>query len=313
MKKIFLLFAAAVMTAGVMSAQDINQATEAYNNGAMELQMGNTTAAIENFQTALTMGEALGEEGAELVANCKKAICSATLSHAKDLYNAKDFDNAIAAFKQAKDAAEAYGEAEIAAEAADLIGQTEMVKYNTDGKAAMRAKDYPTAIANFTKVLEMDPTNGGVAVQLGQAYMRAGQLDESIAALEVAKANGEEENASKLLSNIYLKKAQASNKAKKYQEVIDFAAKSNEALENGNAYKLSASALQKLGKNDECIAAYEKYLEVTPNAKDASGIICTIAVLYQQAGNKAKAKEYYEKIVNDPQFGATAQEQLKTL
>ena len=301
------------MTAGVMSAQDINQATEAYNNGAMELQMGNTTAAIENFQTALTMGEALGEEGAELVANCKKAICSATLSHAKDLYNAKDFDNAIAAFKQAKDAAEAYGEAEIAAEAADLIGQTEMVKYNTDGKAAMRAKDYPTAIANFTKVLEMDPTNGGVAVQLGQAYMRAGQLDESIAALEVAKANGEEENASKLLSNIYLKKAQASNKAKKYQEVIDFAAKSNEALENGNAYKLSASALQKLGKNDECIAAYEKYLEVTPNAKDASGIICTIAVLYQQAGNKAKAKEYYEKIVNDPQFGATAQEQLKTL
>ena len=313
MKKIFLLFAAAVMTAGVMSAQDINQATEAYNNGAMELQMGNTTAAIENFQTALTMGEALGEAGADLVANCKKAICSATLSYAKDLYNAKDFENAIVAFQQAKDAADAYGEAEIAAEAGELIGQTQMVKYNTDGKAAMRAKDYPTAIANFTKVLEMDPTNGGVAVQLGQAYMRAGQLDESIAALEVAQANGEGENASKLLSNIYLKKAQASNKAKKYQEVVDFAAKSNEALENGNAYKLTASALQKLGKNDECIAAYEKYLEITPNAKDASGIICTIAVLYQQAGNKAKAKEYYEKIVNDPQFGATAQEQLKTL
>ena len=313
MKKIFLFFAAAVMTAGVMSAQDINQATESYNNGAMELQMGNNAAAIENFQTALTMGEALGEEGAELVANCKKAICSAYLSMAKDLYNAKDFEGAVTAFQQTKEVAEGYGEAEIAAEAAKLIGQTEMLQYNTAGKAAMKAKDYATAIANFSKVLEMDPTNGGVAVQLGQAYMRAGQLDESIATLETAKANGEEEDASKLLSNIYLKKAQAANKAKKYQEVIDFATKSNEALENGNAYKLSASALQKLGKNDECIAAYEKYLEVTPNAKDAGGIICTIAVLYQQAGNKAKAKEYYEKIVNDPQFGATAQEQLKTL
>ncbi|MBO5497905.1 MAG: tetratricopeptide repeat protein [Bacteroidales bacterium] len=313
MKKIFLFFAAVAMTAGVMSAQDINQATEAYNNGAMELQMGNNAAAIENFQTALTMGEALGDEGADLVANCKKAISSTYLSMAKDLYNAKDFDGAVAAFQQAKEVAEGYGEAEIAAEAADLIGQAEMLKYNTAGKAAMKAKDYPTAIANFTKVLELDPANGGVAIQLGQAYMRAGQLDESIAALETAKANGEEANAAKLLSNIYLKKAQAANKAKKYQEVIDFAAQSNEALENGNAYKLSASALQKLGKNDECIAAYEKYLEVTPNAKDAGGIICTIAVLYQQAGNKAKAKEYYEKIVNDPQFGATAQEQLKTL
>lgn len=46
MKKIFLFFAAVVMTAGVMSAQDINQATEAYNNGAMELQMGNNAAAL---------------------------------------------------------------------------------------------------------------------------------------------------------------------------------------------------------------------------------------------------------------------------
>ena len=198
-------------------------------------------------------------------------------------------------------------------EAAELIGQTEMVKYNDEGKAAMKAKDYPTAIAAFSKVLEMDPTNGATAIQLGQAYMRANQLDESIAALEIAKANGQEANAVKLIAQIYLKKAQAAVKAKQYQEAVDFAAKSNEAQESGNAYKIAASALQKLGKNAECITAYEKYLEVTPNAKDASGVICTIAVLYQQAGDKAKAKEYYEKIVNDPQYGATAQEQLKTL
>ncbi len=313
MKKIFLFFAAIVMTAGVLSAQDINQATELYNNGAMELQMGNNNAAVENFQNALTMGEALGEEGAELVANCKKAICSAYLGMAKDLYNAKDFAGAITAFEKTREVAEGYGEAEIAAEAAELIGQTNILKYNTDGKAAMKAKDFATAIASFQKVLELDPTNGATAVQLGQAYMRAGQLDESIAALEIAKANGQEANAAKLISQIYLKKAQASVKAKKYQEAVDFATKSNEALESGNAYKIAASALQKLGKNDECIAAYEKYLEITPNAKDAGGVNCTIAVLYQQAGNKAKAKEYYEKIVNDPQFGATAQEQLKTL
>ena len=287
MKKIILMFAAVVMAAGVVSAQDINQATESYNNGAMELQMGNNEAAIENFMAALTMGEALGDEGADLVANCKKAIASATLSMAKDLYNAKDFEGAAAAFVKAKEVAEGYGETEIAEEAAELVNQANALKYNTEGKAAMKAKDYPTAISCFTKVLELDPTNGATAVQLGQAYMNAGQLDEAITALETAKANG--------------------------QEVIDFAAKSNEALENGNAYKLTASALQKLGKNDECIAAYEKYLEVTPNAKDASGIICTIAVLYQQAGNKAKAKEYYEKIVNDAQYGATAKEQLKTL
>ena len=67
MKKIFVLLAAVVMTAGVVSAQDINQATEAYNNGAMELQMGNGADALTNFQNALSMAEGLVEDAAELV------------------------------------------------------------------------------------------------------------------------------------------------------------------------------------------------------------------------------------------------------
>ena len=43
------------------------------------------------------------------------------------------------------------------------------------------------------------------------------------------------------------------------------------------------------------------------------GVIFTIGALYQQAGDKAKAKEYYEKVVGDPQYGASEQEQLMTL
>ena len=74
MKKLFLLFTAALMSAGVMFAQDINQATELYNNGAMELEMGNTAAALENFQNALAMAETLGDEGTDMVNNCKTYI-----------------------------------------------------------------------------------------------------------------------------------------------------------------------------------------------------------------------------------------------
>lgn len=313
MKKFLLIVAAAVMSAVTVSAQDLAQATETYNNGAMELQMGNNALALEHFQSALSMAESLGDDAIDLVNNCKKAICSTSLSMAKELYNAKDFDAAITAFEKAKSVAETYGEAEIAEEAAELTGQTWKLKYNTDAKAAMSAKNYDEAAANFKKVLELDPENGNTAIQLAQAYMKSSKLDEALEALETAKANGQEANANKMISQIYLMKAQASLKAKNYQAVMDLAAKSNEALENANAYKLAASAAQKLGKNNDCIALYEKYLEISPKAKDAAGVICTVAVLYQQAGNKAKAKEYYEKIVNDPQFGATATEQLKNL
>lgn len=313
MKKFLLIVAAAVMSAVTVSAQDLAQATETYNNGAMELQMGNNALALEHFQNALSMAETLGDDAIDLVNNCKKAICSTSLSIAKELYNAKDFEAAITAFEKAKSVAETYGEAEIAEEAAELTGQTWKLKYNTDAKAAMSAKNYDEAAANFKKVLELDPDNGNTAIQLAQAYMKSSKLDDALEALETAKANGQEANANKMISQIFLMKAQASLKAKNYQAVMDLAAKSNEALENANAYKLAASAAQKLGKNNDCISLYEKYLEISPKAKDAAGVICTVAVLYQQAGNKAKAKEYYEKIVNDPQFGATAAEQLKTL
>lgn len=313
MKKFLLFVAAAVMSAATVSAQDLAQATETYNNGAMELQMGNTAVALEHFQSALQMSESLGEEATDLVNNCKKAICSTSLSIAKDLYNSKDFDGAIEAFGKAKEYAETYGEPEIAAEAGELISQTWKLKYNTDAKEAMKAKDFATAAENFKKVLEIEPDNGNAALQLGQAYMKGGKFDEAIEALGVAKANGQEANATKLISQIYLMKSQSALKSKNYQAVIDNALKSNEESENANAYKLAASAAQKLGKNNDCIGYYEKYLELSPKAKDASGVICTIAVLYQQAGNKEKAKEYYQKIVNDPQFGATATEQLKTL
>ena len=46
-------------------------------------------------------------------------------------------------------------------------------------------------------------------------------------------------------------------------------------------------------------------------AKDFGGVVYTLAVLYQQEGNNAKAKEYYEKIVGDPQYGVAAQEFIK--
>ena len=311
MKKIFLLITAALMTAGLASAQDINEATTNYNNGATELQMGNLEAALTNFQTALEMGEAVGEPAAELVENCKSAICSVSLAIAKELYNSKDFAGAVEAFNKAKEVAETYGNAEVAAEAAELAEQANKLQYNTAGTAALRAKDYPTAIENFTKVLELDPENGNAALQLGQAYYRSNQFDSAIEALTKAQENGQGSNATKLLSQVYLKKAQADIKAKNYASAVENCAKSNEYAESANAYKLAASASQQLGKTGEVIANYEKYLELSPNAKDFAGVAYTLAVLYQQEGNTAKAKEYYQKITGDPQYGAAAQEFLK--
>ena len=77
--------------------------------------------------------------------------------------------------------------------------------------------------------------------------------------------------------------------------------------------KVAGTAASQLKKNDDAIAYLEKYLQLSPNAKDAAQMNYTIAALAQTAGDKAKAKTYYQKIVNDPKFGPTAQEMLKSL
>ena len=309
MKKIFLLFTAAVLSAGVVFAQDINEATENYNNGALELQMGNNDAAIACFETALGMAEALGDEGADIVANCKMYIPAIYLSSSKELIKAESYDAAIEKLNKTIEVAGQYEAADVADNAKALIPQV----YVSKGNGFLNAKSFAEAEAAYKQALELDAANGMAAFRLGQALANQNKIEEAEAAFVVAIENGQATNAKKQLSNMYVKLAQASSKAKKYQETIDQANKSNEYLENANAYRLAAGAAQQLNKNDECIAYFQKYLELKPNANDAGGVKFTIAALYQQAGNKEKAKEYYQAVSTDPQYGAAAQEQLKTL
>ena len=309
MKKIFLLFAAAVMAAGVASAQDINKAIELANSGNEAFQMGEYELAVNAFKESLAIAEGLGEEGAEHANTCKTAICNLYLAHAKSLIKAADFDGAIAKLNETIEVTTGYGEAGTAEEAQKLIPQV----YMQQGNTAYKAKDMAGAVAAFTKVTELNPENGDAYLLIGRAQAACGKMDEAVAAYESAMQYGKEADAKKQLSNLFLKKAQACAKAKDNKGTIYNALKANEYLENANAYKLAASAAQKMGNNAQCIDFYEKYLTAKPDAKDAAGVTFTIAALYQQDGNKAKAIENYEKVANDPQYGAGAQEQLKVL
>lgn len=309
MKKIFLTLVAAAMTALTVSAQDIAQATENYNNGAMELQMGNKDAALNYFQTALTMAEALGDEGVDIVTNCKNTIPALLASIAKDLVKAESFDAAIEQLKKTIEVAESYGNVEVVEEAKTLIPQVLMSKAGD----LLNAKDFAGAAEVYKQVVDADPANGMAALRLGMALGSLGKVEDAEAAYLQAAANGQEANANKQLSNLFVKQAAALLKAKNYQGAMDAAVKGNGYLENPTAMKVAGTAASQLKKNAEAIAFLEKYLELSPNAKDAAKMKYTIAATAQLMGDNAKAKEFYQMITSDPQFGATAQEMLKAL
>ncbi|MBR5103066.1 MAG: tetratricopeptide repeat protein [Bacteroidales bacterium] len=309
MKKIIMFFAAVVMTAGIAAAQDINSVTETYNNGAMELEMGNKEAALGYFQAALTAAEALGEEGTQIVENCKSTIPVLMESIAKDFIKAEQYDAAIDMLNKTIEVSNTLGNAAQADECKTLIYQTLMAK----GNGLINSKDFAGAIEVYNQIMAADPTNAMASLRLGMAYGATGNTEAAEAAYLVAAQNGQEKNAYKQLSNLFVKKAAAVLKGKNYNDALTFALKSAEYLQNATAMKVAGTAASALKKNEEAIQYLEKYLELSPNAKDAAQMKYTIAATAQTLGDKEKAKTYYQQLLSDPNFGPTAKQQLETL
>ena len=308
MKKLIATLATVVVALGSAFAQDLAAVTELYNAGAEAIST-DKGSALKSFEEALKLAEALGEEGQDIVANCKNIIPNLKLSLAKDLVKASKFDEAVAALLDVEKVAEAYEAYDVLNEATTLIPQIKMSKANN----LYKAKDFDAAAAAFKEILDGDPTNGNAAFYMGAALVGAGKNDEAKAAFEQAAANGQEANAHKQLGNIYLKEAAAALKAKKYADAVSAAAKVNDYTENAQAWQIAGQASQLAGKNNDAIKYFEKYLEAAPTADNAGAIAYTVGALYQQAKNNAKAKEFYTKASSDPKYGAEAKKMLDAL
>ena len=309
MKRLFAAIAALGLAATVAFAQDYNAAVDAFNAGATALE-SNKTEALAQFRSALSLAQALeGDEAAELVAKCKDALPGVLMSIAKEKINEGAYDDALATLAEAKTVATEYGAAAVADEATSLVPNV----YLRKGSTLLKEKNFAGAAEALAKVVELNPEDGQSFLLLGQAQMQSGNLPAATESLEKAAALGKADQANKLLSNAYLKQGQALLKAGKNAEAIAALEKSNTYGESANAYKLIASAYTKSGKSAQAIDTYKKYLEVSPNAKDAEDIIFTIAATAQKAGDKATAKEYYKKLTGSAKYAAQAEAQLKTL
>ncbi len=308
MKRLFVAVAAFALAAGIASAQDMSAAVETFNMGAQTLE-SNKVEALNQFKSALTQFEACSEEeAAEMIAQCKKIIPQTMVSIAKEQINEAQYDEALETLKEATATAEGYGQEETAAEAKELVPTA----YTRKGAALLKDKDFVGAAAAFKAVVTLDPADGQSQLLYGQALMQAGDNDNAVAALEAAAANGKEDQAKKLLSNLFLKEGMALVKANKSAEAITALEKANSYVESANAYKLIASANTKLGKSKAAIEAYKKYLEVSPDAKDAADVMFTIAATAQKASDKATAIEYYKKL-SGTKYAEQAKAQLAAL
>lgn len=291
----FLAIAAFAASIALAGAQDLKSVTELYNAGAEYLSINDKASALSSFQQALSGAAELGEEGAEIVSNCKTVIPGIILSIGKEYYNIKDFDAALEKIGEALALAKEYGNDDIAVEAEGLISQVGLQKDLAAGNEAFKTKDFAAAAESFRKVLEADPTHKTASIRLVQALANAGDLAAAKEAYRIAVDNGKEEDARKVLGGAFLKQAAAALKAGKSAEAVEAAKESIAFVEDAKAYQIAGQASYKMKKNAEAIPYFEKYLELAPDASNAGQIALTIGALYQGLNNKAKALEYYKK------------------
>ena len=271
MKKIFVILGIALLSAGAVSAQNFESATNKAKEANEALVADNAQAALDGFLQAKAEAEQCGDEGAaELVESCKQGITLAQNKLANDLIDAGKLKEAIAQLEQNVKTAEEFGMEEAKTKAAEKIQQLYQAIASSEIKAA--ATDKENKAAHFAEannyldlLLAAEPDNGKAWLQKGQVNSALGKKDIAIAAFEKAKEFGLEKDAIKQLSNIFVKEASGFLKGGKYKEAIASALKSAEYRPNANAYKIAGVASQKAGDLKGAVEYLSKYLEINPN------------------------------------------------
>lgn len=316
MKKIKTFLTVCILFAVSATAaygQDMEAATELYNTGGKALSEGNYTVALESFNKTIKMLEAIsaeerGEDGDEMMKQCKEIIPQIHLRYGKELATAGDIDNSIVQIKLAAETAKKFDLPEVVEEANDLIPQLLMVNATNlfnDG-------NLEAAIAGFKKVIAAEPGNSAAYLRMGMAESRLNNEEAALVAFEKAMELGETANSPRQISVIYLKRSAAATRTRDWATVFANAKKANDYSESPQGNKLVGLAGVQLKRYDEAIAALESYLAADPNASDKSSTIYNLAVSYEAKNNNAKACGYYRQLLNDATYKQIAEYKVNT-
>ncbi len=315
MKKIRTFLAVCVLSIfsfATMYGQDIAAAMETYNAGATALNASNYTLAIESFNKAIKMFESLGEldeQGASTLKSCKEVLPQIYLRYGKELAAKKEYGNAIAQLDKTVEIAKKYVSPEVGKEAGELIPQLVMAEANDNLNLGL----FNEAIAGYNKALTYNPNDSDAYLRIGMAQTKLNNEEAAVAALTKAIELGEKENASKLLSTMYLKKAANAFSAKNNAEAFAMAKKSNQYFETVQGNQILGLSAMQLKKYDDAIPALEAYLAQGENIKNKTSYLFNLAAAYEAKGNNAKACGYYKQVVSDPKYKAAVEYKINNV
>lgn len=303
MKRITKMFLtiAVVLFAGSAFAQDMTQATELYQKATEAYQAGNELEAVAGFKEALKIANEAGEDGVQMVEECKNMIPQILMAAAGKSVAAKDYAKAEEIYTEAYTLAKEYGNESVAENAQTKLAQVAL----QGGADALNSGKFDEAVSHFKKAIERDDDNATAYLYLGMAQGKLNKIDEAEAALLKAKELGNDKAAT-ILSQTLVSSANEALKANKLNDAIAIAEKALALGANPTASQIAGMAAYKA----KSWAKAANHLKNAPASAQTSYIT---ASCFENAGNKAQACVFYKKVLNDAKFGPTAKQKIAKL
>ena len=290
MKKIIITLASVLLAAGLAFGQNLAQANQIAQDAQAAFGNKNYDEALAGFQKALTMAEACGEQGAELVGTCKTAIPNIIKAIATAKVNAQDFEGGLAEFVKMAAAAKEYGQEDLLAEANENI-------------------------AKVKEAIEKEAANQKLAD--ADALYQNGDLAGALAAFQAILDETGDAQAKVKIQSILLRQARANYQGGKLAQAFEgakalFEDAATESVKE-NAADIIASVTQKAAVSNKLSDAgkyFEQLSAMDPQNAKLGPLAYTIGAMYLKAQNKSAAKTWLQKALSDPKIAAKAQQLL---
>jgi tetratricopeptide (TPR) repeat protein len=313
MKKLTIIITAFlfVFTLG-LTAQDLNKAGKAYNEGISFAKENQTIEAIASYQKCADICAELGEVGEGLKTKAETQITSLYLKLGIDAYKSKEYDTAVALFKRSGEYAELINNPKSASKANSYIAAT----YTADGNNLIKEKKYEPAVESFTAALEYKPKYHKAYYGMAISYSKlenTEKMEEAVKkVIEYGGDDDDVEKAKTLAANHYLNLSGLCIQKESYNEANMMAKKCIEYnyLE-GTAYYYQALASNNLGNFDEAIKAAETGMKA--EQEDKSNLYFELGRAYEGKGDTEKACDAYKNVSSGPNVDAANYQRTQVL
>lgn len=276
-----------------VTAQDVNQATEAFNK-ALELQSTDPETAITSVITCLGICEQVGEDADDLKARAELKLPELYYNVGNRFVKDKKIAAAIPAYEEAIKVAQKYGTPEVEKKAKNMLPQL----HNAIAGGYYKKDAFDQALSELKKAVLVDPDYARAYYTMALVYKKLDQLNEVESTVDqgiIAAENSRDNN----YKNRILKVGESTFLAEGVKLLTDGQARAAEPLlikslkynpENPDIYYYLATAQNDTKSWDKAVESANKGLSLeADNADKKAKHYYVLGMALKGKGDKAGA------------------------